>query len=255
MAKEINSIVLGGRLANSPKATKWSSDGHVSMAVTDVAVDKYDRNGKKYGEFYHVLAFGRVADRLVKIEKGTAIFMKGTVSIRENQGTTRSGVKTTFRNLSVNIDDFTLTAYSPNTVDVSITGRISKDLKTFVDSKTGDVTGAVTNLASDYWDYSAKENESQFFPLLAFGDVAQRLEKAVKKGYRVYIKGRLVSRTHRDEERGVSYKNDSIQVDNFKVLDHGKETKRSNTAPAATAPAAAAPAPAAEEPAPETMPF
>lgn len=73
------------------------------------------------------------------------------------------------------------------------------------------------------------EQESDFFPCVAYGKTAELLSKYVKKGDQVGIEGRLQTRNYTNNEGRKIYVTEII-VDNVEFL----QTKRDDTASDAT---------------------
>lgn len=220
--KEINAIVLSGRAVATVKVLKTDAEGKITIASVDLAVNKYSAKAadNKKVEYYHVLAFGSTAERLTKVEKGTALIVQGSLSSRDSK---KDGV--TYRNTTIIAEDFTYSFFPSNSVDVTISGRMSKELWV---SKTGNLCGF--DFASDYYDFGAKDFKPQFFSAIAYGeDAVNKLNKVLKKGYRVYIKGHLLTAVKKDETRNTTFTNVAIVIESFRVLDMGKDTKKKET--------------------------
>lgn len=219
MNNEINNIAISGRMVAAAKALSYNGEGHVKMCAVDLAVNKFSSTEKdnKKVEYYHLIAFGAIANRLCNLEKGTALMVNGSISVKENK---TNG--TTFHNMSIVVSDFTVTHWPANVSDLIISGRVAKeiDLKT---SKNENVLVAF-DLAVKYYDFATKGEATQFINVVAYRDIAERLSKAVKKGYRIQISGYLTTNVHKDTTRNITYTNNSIVVSKFQVLDQGKNT-------------------------------
>lgn len=220
MNNELNRISISGRMVNEAKALSYNAEGHPKMCCFDLAVNKFSSTAKdnKKVEFYHFIAFGAIAKRLCALEKGTALIVDGSISVKENK---TNG--TTFHNMSIVVRDFTITHWPANVSDLTISGRIAKeiDLKT---SKNENVLVSF-DLAVKYYDFATKAEATQFINVVAYREVAERLSKVVKKGYRIQVAGYLTTNVHKDTVKNVTYTNNSIVVNKFQVLDQGKDTK------------------------------
>lgn len=223
--KEINAIVISGRSVAEAKVLKTNDEGKVTIASVDLAVNKYSPKAEdhKKVEYYHVLAFGSTAERLTKVEKGTALMVQGALSSRD---TKNNGI--TYRNTTIIAEEFSYAHFPSNTVDIMVSGRVSKELYV---SPAKTLVGF--DMASDFYDFGAKDFKTQFFSVVAYGeDMVNKITRTLKKGYRLYIKGHMISVVKKDEARNTTFTNQAIVIESFRVLDMGKDTKKKEVAPA-----------------------
>lgn len=219
--KELNTVVVSGRVVKEAKIIR-TKDEKASVVVVDLAVNKFSSTAPdhKKVEYYHVLAFGSVADRLTKVEKGTAVIIEGNLS-----STVQKKDEVVYRNTTIVASDFCYVHFPSNTTDLMISGRASKDLWV---SPKGNFTSF--DLANSYYSFEVKDFKTQFIPVVAYGEeLVAKMQKAIKKGYRLYIKGHLVSIIK--ESEGGKTTNQMISVDAFHVLDMGKATPKKEETP------------------------
>ena len=105
---------------------------------------------------------------------------------------------------------------------VMLIGRPGADpeMKTFNNSKKARFSLAVTENkknANGEW-----VNDTQWFPIIAWGAIADRVEKNVKKGKRIAIDGSLRNNEWTDKN-GQRHLSTEIHLNNFILLDWGKE--------------------------------
>ena len=220
MSKEINSIAISGRLAADVKVLRTKEDKPTVVSV-DLAVNKYSKTAPdhKKCEYYHVLAFGALAGRLSKATKGSAVIVNGELSVRDSQ---KDGI--TYRNTTIIASDFCYSHFPSNTADVVISGRMAKELRV---SKQGNFAGF--DLACDFYDLESKDFKPQFISVVMFNEeLVKRVHKAVQKGYRLYIRGHMVSSVKHDEARHTTFTNQAVSIDSFSVLDWGKDTPKAS---------------------------
>ena len=94
------------------------------------------------------------------------------------------------------------------------------EMKTFNNNKKARFSLAVTENkknANGEW-----VNDTQWFPIIAWGAVADRVEKTVKKGKRIAIDGALRNNEWTDKN-GQRHTSTEIHLNNFILLDWGKE--------------------------------
>ena len=94
------------------------------------------------------------------------------------------------------------------------------EVKNFNDNKKARFSLAVTESkknANGEW-----VNDTQWFPIVAWGAVAERVEKNVKKGKRIAIDGSLRNNEWTDKN-GQRHMSTEIHLNNFILLDWGKE--------------------------------
>ena len=65
-------------------------------------------------------------------------------------------------------------------------------------------------------------NDTQWFPVVAWGAIANRVEKNVKKGKRIAVEGSLHNNEWTDKN-GQRHLSTEIHLNNFILLDWGKE--------------------------------
>lgn len=104
-----------------------------------------------------------------------------------------------------------------NVNKVILVGRVVRDpeQKALPSGTNLSVLSLVTNRI--YTKDNAKKEETEFHNLIAFANVADVINKYVKKGMLLYVEGRITTRTWDDQTTGVKRSRTEIVVENVQL--------------------------------------
>lgn len=120
---------------------------------------------------------------------------------------------------------------------VTLIGRLGKDPE--VRTLDNGTFVARVSIATDesYKDrQGAWQKLTEWHDIILWRDLAQRAERTLRKGYLVYLEGKLTHRSWKDEQ-GTNHNVTEIKTNFFRILQKGTQTSPETTA-AATPPTA-----------------
>lgn len=133
---------------------------------------------------------------------------------------------------------------------VMLIGRVTRDPETRT-IPSGQMVGTFSIATNRQWTDTAgqKQEKAEFHNVVVWRKLAEIAQQYVKKGMRIYIEGRMETRSW-DDAQGVKKYRTEIVTENMIMLD-SKGSGASAGPRAATTPAAGAPVTAANSAAPE----
>lgn len=126
---------------------------------------------------------------------------------------------------------------------VILMGRLAKD-PDMRRTPAGTLVARVSLATGREWKDKTtgeKKSETEFHPIVAWGAVADTLEKYCKKGKQLHIEGRLHSYSY-DDKNGVRKWVTEVVAENIIMMSDGKSSGQAAGASAPSAPSASAPA-------------
>ena len=72
-----------GRLGSDPREIQTKSGK--DMAVSSLAVNLFDKDGEEHTQWFSIVCFGRLANELLRHEKGTLVSIAGRLQFNEYQ--------------------------------------------------------------------------------------------------------------------------------------------------------------------------
>ena len=249
----LNIVTVSGYIAGKVKTFPgyMDSEGKPTMIAFDLAVPankKVNGDWVTEKEYYHCIATGEKATRLYNIQtaylldkevnsdtKGTGILITGSIFTKSNkyivikeqdknkyipfdkatENEKNNGIKTTFTNLSIWVNTYTLLKRPNQNKKIILTG-IAKFQNEMQSYSKDNLFAVKFNLKVEH--YNKKENkwEAIYVSAIAFGDVAKSLQKNIRNDMPICVIGVLTTRKH--IKNGIQYKNEGIIINEFSIL-------------------------------------
>lgn len=249
----LNIVTVSGYIAGEVKTfpAYMNSEGKPTMIAFDLAVPvnkKVNGDWVTEREYYHCIATGEKATKLYNIQtaylldkdvdsntKGTGIMITGSIFTKSNKYVVtkeqnknkyipldkatekekNNGITTTFTNLSIWVNTYTLLKRANQSKKIILTGtaKFQNEMESY---NKGNLFAVKFNLKVEH--YNKKENkwEAFYVPSIAFGEVAKSLQKNIKNNMPICLLGVLTNR--KNIKNGIQYKNEGIIINEFSIL-------------------------------------
>ncbi len=185
MAYELNTAVVGGRLTADPDVRYTAGDNPTCIARYTLAVNRQTEGA----DFIPCVVFGKSAEFAEKyLKKGTAVLVTGRI---QTGSYTKKDGSITYTTEVISDRQTTEKDGALNMNVVLFEGRLTKDPSLHYTQGDNPMCFARYTLAVTRGYYSKDKDASDYISCVCMGKAAQFVEKYLKKGTAVAIRGRI----------------------------------------------------------------
>ena len=221
MAYELNTAVVGGRLTADPDVRYTAGDNPTCIARYTLAVNRQTEGA----DFIPCIVFGKSAEFAEKyLKKGTAVLVTG--KIQTGSYTKKDGSRTYTTELVVDRQ----TTEKGGVLNLNVVlfeGRLTKDPTIRYTRGDNPVCIARYTLAVTRGYFSKDKDASDYISCICMGKSAEFVEKYLKKGTAIAVRGRIQTGSYTNKDGAKVYTTDVVvETQNFAARKKDENVKR-----------------------------